>query len=100
MHIVGGTVIVAEKHKMVSGQGLSDNYMIFIQAMFKDQFPHVGGLRNTLILNTARAGSSLQGQSLQAIFVGATIRLWHSLTTSTWCCAHLWQCTKESWQRY
>ena len=83
MHILGGTLTVAEKHKMVSGRRLSDNQMIFIQATLKNQFPHVGGLRNTLILNTAHAGSSLQGQSLQAIFVGATIRLWHSLTTST-----------------
>ena len=62
------TLSLADKNSLYTGQWLSDQHMNFIQALLKEQFPYIAGLRNTLSLNSAHVKSSLKGHSLQIIF--------------------------------
>ena len=62
------TLSLADKNSLSTGQWLSDQHMNFVQALLKEQFPHIAGLRNTLSLNSAHAKSCLKGHSLQIIF--------------------------------
>ena len=59
---------IAEKEIIFVGQCLTDNHINFIHALLKNQFPHIGGLINTLTVNTVQAVSSLKSNSLQIIF--------------------------------
>ena len=62
------TLSLADKNSLSTGQWLSDQHMNFVQALLKEQFPHIAGLRNTLSLNSTHSKSSLKGDSLQIIF--------------------------------
>ena len=65
-----GETQLSKKSEISSGQWLSDNHMSFIQALLKDHFQQIGGLRNTLTLTMVQASSSLKGHGLQVIFWG------------------------------